>query len=422
MYNWVDRLFPLNRSLSGKGNVATLSFIREIVSNLQIREFESGIKVFDWTIPDEYNINDAYIQLENGERIAEFKKCNLHVVGYSHSIDQIVSKSELVNHIHYLPDLPDAIPYVTSYYKRTWGFCVTKKQFDSLGTGPFRVYIDSSFKTASEGGRLQYGELLIPGKTKQEILFSTYICHPSMANNELSGPVLATALAIFLASQKNHYSYRFLFLPETIGAIAYISENLDNLKQNLIAGWVLTCLGDSGKFSHIESRNGSNYADITTRTVLGNLSKSFKTYSWLKRGSDERQFCAPGIDLPVCSVTRSKYGTYREYHTSLDNMTFISAGALFESFEFFKSLIRHLENNRVPKVNVKCEPSLGPRGLYSNLSSSDSYTKNHEDLLNVISYCDGSHTYESIAAKCQITVNEVARIILLLKRHNLIDE
>jgi aminopeptidase-like protein len=422
LYRWVCDLFPVNRSLSGSGNLETLNYLSQIVPELQILEFKSGTRVFDWTIPDEWNINDAFIELENGERIARFSENNLHVVGYSHSIDEIVSKSELESHLHYLADMPNAIPYVTSYYNKTWGFCMTKWQYEALGDGPFRVYIDSTFRSASQGGRLHYGEIYIPGTTTQEILFSTYICHPSMANNELSGPVLATALANYLSSKDNHYSYRILFLPETIGAIAYLSQNLDTLKQNVIAGWVLTCLGDSGDFSHVASRNGNNYADFVTRMVLEKLGCSYKSYSWLNRGSDERQFCAPGIDLPVCSVTRSKYGTYPEYHTSLDNLTVVNADSLFESFVFLNSIISELESNRVPKVTVKCEPHLSSRGLYSNLSSLDTFTKKSEDILNIISYCDGSNIYESIARKCQISIDEVEEIIFILQNHGLIEE
>ena len=251
-------------------------------------------------------------------------------------------------------------------------------------------------------------------------MFSTYICHPSMANNELSGPIIATALAIYLADVKHHYSYRFLFLPETIGSISYLNENLQSLKSKLIAGWVLTCLGDDGNFSYIPSRIGNNYADKTSLTVLDIHALQYQAYTWLDRGSDERQYCAPGVDLPVCSITRSKYGTYDEYHTSADNLEFVSGASLFESYSLFVSIVSRIESQRVPKVKVLCEPQLGKRGLFSTVSRTGTYSIQLLNIVNVISYLDGAHTIDEISEICQIDRREVSQIIQILDDQGLI--
>lgn len=418
--SWMRDLFPINRSLSGDGNRETLNYLQKLIPDMTIKSFPSGKKVFDWTIPDEWNVVDAYIETANGTKIADFKKNNLHLVGYSESINRIVEKSELIEHLYFSNDFPDAIPYVTSYYERNWGFCLTKAQFDNLGDGPFHVFIDSNFKTGERGGVLDYGELYIPGISTQEVMFSTYICHPSMANNELSGPIIATALAKYLADVKHHYSYRFLFLPETIGSISYLNENLQSLKSKLIAGWVLTCLGDDGNFSYIPSRIGNNYADKTSLTVLDIHALQYQAYTWLDRGSDERQYCAPGVDLPVCSITRSKYGTYDEYHTSADNLEFVSGASLFESYSLFISIVSRIESQRVPKVKVLCEPQLGKRGLFSTVSRTGTYSIELLNIVNVISYLDGAHTIDEISEICQIDRREVSQIIQILDDQGLI--
>lgn len=414
LMSWMRDLFPINRSLSGYGNRETLNYIQKLIPDMTIESFPSGNKAFDWTIPDEWNVVDAYIERADGTRIADFKINNLHLVGYSGSINRIVEKSELIEHLHFLNDFPEAIPYVTSYYKRTWGFCLSKAQFDKLGDGPFRVFIDSNFKTGEQGGVLNYGELYIPGNSTQEVMFSTYICHPSMANNELSGPIIATALAKYLADVNHHYSYRFLFIPETIGSIAYLNDNLQSLKSKLIAGWVLTCLGDAGNFSYIPSRMGNNYADKISRSVLEQQALHFQEYTWLDRGSDERQYCAPGVDLPMCSITRSKYGTYEEYHTSADNLEFVSGASLFESYSLFTSIISRIESQRVPKIMVLCEPQLGKRNLYPTVSSTGAYSIKFQNISNVISYLDGAHTIDEISESCEINRREVEQILQIL--------
>jgi aminopeptidase-like protein len=421
LISWMKDLFPMNRSLSGDGNRETLNYLKQLVPELQINEFFSGERVFDWTVPDEWNVTDAYIETADGRKVAHFKVNNLHLVGYSEPVNRVMDKFELLSHIHYLPEYPNVIPYVTSYYQKNWGFCVTKHEYDSLGDGPFKVFIGSSYKSRELGGSLSYGEIVFPGISSQEVLFSTYICHPSMANNELSGPVISIALAKYLSSNSHHYTYRFLFLPETIGSIAYLHRNLPALKKSVIAGWVLTCLGDAGEFSYIPSRMGNNYADKITKETLDRFAPSYQKYSWLDRGSDERQYCSPGIDLPFSSITRSKYGTYKEYHTSADNLNLISEASIFDSYILFVNLITRIEELRVPKMKVLCEPQFGKRGLYPNLSRRDAYTENVRSLKDVCSYFDGAHTIEEVADVCGVTTTRVKEVIELLLSENLID-
>jgi aminopeptidase-like protein len=421
MYSWIRDLFPINRSLSGDGNRETLNYLKQIAPEIQINSFISGSTAFDWTLPDEWNVLDAYIEKPDGSKFAEFSKNNLHLVGYSIPINKTVLKSELLRHLHYLDELPDAIPYVTSYYSKTWGFCVTKQDIENLGEGPFRVYINSTFKGAHEGGVLNYGEAFLPGNSSQEVLFSTYICHPSMANNELSGPVISTALIRFLSKSPHHYSFRFLFLPETIGSIAYLSKNLPTMKKNIIAGWVLSCLGDSANFSYVPSRSGINYADRITKEILSANKIPHKIYGWLDRGSDERQYCAPGVDLPVCSLVRSKYGTYPEYHTSLDNLDLVKENSLEESFEFFLKIIEKVESQRVPKSKILCEPQLGKRNLYSNISTRTSYDQSTRQLVDILSLADGCNTLNDLADRTGISILTIDEILQRLLKDNLID-
>jgi len=421
MHSWMTDLFFLNRSLSGNGNRETLLYFKKIVPELRLGEIPSGEKVFDWIVPDEWNVENAFIENMQGQRFAEFRKNNLHLVGYSEAVNKIVTKSELLHHLYFLPESPEAIPYITSYYNRTWGFCISKKQFDLLGEGPFKVVIDSSFKSKTEGGSLSYGEIFLPGKSSQEVLFSTYICHPSMANNELSGPVTAIALANHIKNFDHHYSYRILFLPETIGAIYFLSNNFDHIKRNCIAGWVLTCIGDAGAFSYIPSRHANNYADRITKKVLRKYHPDYISYSWLDRGSDERQWCSPGVDLPICSITRSKYGTFPQYHTSLDDLNFVTAHELDKSFELICKIVEEVEGNRVPLATTFCEPQLGRRGLYPNLSTLNSYSINVRQVADVLSFSDGTMTIDEIAKACKITRGEADIIFKTLRNKGLVE-
>ena len=416
MYNWAKQLFPLNRSLTGMGVRETLAFIKSRIPELQIYEVPSGTKAFDWEVPMEWNIREAYIQDSEGNKIIDFKENNLHVIGYSLPIDKIVSRKELDSYLISLPDQPTAIPYVTSYYKETSGFCLSHDQVQNLGPGPFRIFIDSELKS----GHMTYGEILIRGDSSKEVLLSTYICHPSMGNNELSGPVVAMAAVQYLKSlEKRKYSYRILFTVETIGSIYYISKNLDSLTRNVVAGWVLTCIGDNRTYSYVPSRERNSYTNIISRRVLEDLGEPYVEYSWLDRGSDERQYCSPGVDLPIGSLMRTKYGEYLEYHTSLDDMNVISPEGLSGGLQLIVNSINILESNAYFKNLLPCEPHLGKRGLYPTTSTKLS-DQEVRDQMNVISFLDGKHDLISIANICNVKYSYVQTLIQKLERLGLV--
>jgi len=416
MYSWAAELFPFNRSLTGDGVRKTLDFIKTHLDDLVIHEVASGTPAFDWVVPNEWSINDGYIADPKGNKLVDFRVNNLHVMGYSAPVDRIVTRLELEPHLHSLPNQPNAIPYVTSYYKENFGFCLSQIQRDSLGEGPFHIFIDSKLFP----GNLTYGELFIPGESQKEILFSTYICHPSLANNELSGPVVSMALAKYIYALKSkRYSYRFLFTVETIGSIYYISKHLEEMQQNILAGWVLTCIGDDRAYSYVPTRNGNTLTDQISRKVLKDIGKEFIEYKWLDRGSDERQYCSPGVDLAVGSLMRTKYGEYPEYHTSLDNLDVISPDGLEGGLKMLQDAVKILESNNRWEMKTKCEPQLGKRGLYPNTSTKTSGAEIRNQM-NVISYLDGKYDLMQVAEKCEITYLEVLRLIDLLQKVNLV--
>ena len=406
-YSLVKELFPICRSLTGEGVRQTLAIINRHLPNLSITEIASGTQVFDWTVPEEWTIRDAYVADLAGVRIIDFKAHNLHVVGYSIPVDQWLDLEELDKHLYSLPDLANAIPYVTSYYTRRWGFCLTHEQRTKLKPGYYRAVIDAQLTP----GVLNYGELIIPGKSKQEILLSTYICHPSMANNELSGPAVTTALALWLMSLKNrHYTYRIVFIPETIGSLVYLSRNLAQMKERTVAGFNITCIGDDRCYSFLPSRQGNTLADQAAEHVLKHIAPDFKKYTWQDRGSDERQYCAPGIDLPVATIMRSKYGQYPEYHTSLDNLSLVTPSGLAGGFNALKQAIKAIENNYRLKTNILGEPHLSKRGLYPSLGTREASTK-VKTMMNLISYCD-----DTLLLDIAEIINEpIAKLLKILK-------
>lgn len=416
MFKLAEELWPYNRSLSGDGLRLTLSTLKRELPELNIQNFKSGDKVFDWEVPDEWVADEAYIVSPTGERFCDFRENNLHLVGYSTAFEGTLPLEVLEKHLHSLPGQPDAIPYVTSYYEKTWGFCLTENLRKSLTPGQYKVVV----KTKHLKGQLDYGELLIPGISKREIFFSTYVCHPSMANNELSGPVLAVALAKKLQKGGNFYTYRFVFIPETIGSLAYMSKNLDFMKREILAGFVLTCVGDERTYSYVPSRNGSTVADKLALETLRKASVSYKTYSWLHRGSDERQYCSPGADLPFCSMIRSKYHEYPEYHTSLDKLgDVVTVGGLQSSFELYEVMIDLLENKRYPKGKFVGEPNLGKRGLYPTLSKKGVY-RDTRSTLNFLSFSDGGKSVEEIASLCNMDSSVAQQTLQLLIDHDLV--
>ena len=418
MYHLCERLFPICRSITGEGVRETLSILKEIVPEIKIHEVPSGTKVFDWTVPKEWKIRDAWIKNSKGEKIIDFQKLNLHVIGYSAPIDKKVSLDELKNHVYTQPDQPDAIPYVTSYYKERYGFCMSKNQLDSLPEDTYHIFIDSELFD----GSLTYGELIIPGETEQEVLFSTYLCHPSMANNELSGPAVSVYLAKWLLSlPKRRYTYRFVYIPETIGSITYLSQDdhLTTMKKNTVAGWNISCVGDDRTYSYIASRYGDTLSDKVTKNVLKYICPDYKSYSYLQRGSDERQYCAPGVDLPVCSICRSKYAEYPEYHTSKDNLELISPSGLKGAYNAYRQCIQILENNVKYRIQCFCEPQLGKRGLYPTLSKKGSYDEVRA-MIDFIAYADGTNDLIDISEIINVPVNDLLPIVNKLKTSGLI--
>jgi aminopeptidase-like protein len=338
-------------------------------------------------------------------------------MGYSAPIDRIVSRAELLEMIHTLPEQPDWIPYVTSYYERRVGLCMSERQKTALTADSYHVVIDSDFTD----GFLTYGEILLCGESEQEIFLSTYICHPSMANNELSGPCVATCLANWLSEAPRRYSYRIVFVPETIGAIAYLSKHLPEMRQKTVAGFNITCVGDEGAFSLIHSRYGNTLADKVAKNVLSFCCTKFKEYSFLKRGSDERQYCAPGVDLPVCGICRSKYGEYPEYHTSADNLDFISPEGLEGSFSVYRQCIEVLEANRRYVTKCICEPMLSKRGGYPTLSKKGS-SGSARETVDFLAYADGTNDLVDISNLTGISAVRLIDIAAQLKEWDLIKE
>lgn len=418
MYKLATELFPLCRSITGKGTRDTLARLKREVPQIEIFEVASGTKAFDWVIPNEWKIEEAYIDNPDGNRIVDFKNNNLHVVGYSTPIDSIISLEELDKHIYSLESNPDWIPYVTSYYKERWGFCMSHNQRKSLKPGNYHVVIKSELFV----GSLTYGELLIPGKSKKEIFLSTYVCHPSMANNELSGPLVQLELAKWLLTKKNRkYSYRLIWIPETIGSITYLSKNLKEMKENIIAGYNLTCVGDNRCISYVASKKENTLADIAAKNVLHFMAPDYKYYNYLHRGSDERQYNSPGIDLPVCSVCCSKYHEYPEYHTSADDLNLISPEGLQKAFDIYKAIICAIEYNTKYKINCYCEPQLGARGLYPTESFNRS-SMSVKDMMNFIAYADGTLDLFDISKIIECPVDKLHEIALKLTAVNLFSE
>lgn len=421
IYNLAKKLYPINRSLTGQGFRDSLKIIDEELGGevLNIHEIKSGTKVYDWTVPDEWCINDAYIITPDGEKICDFKALNLHVLGYSEAIDKEVSLKELNEHLYSLEKLPDAVPYVTSYYQRRWGFCIKHSDRLKLKDGIYKVFIDSKH---DENGVLNYADYVIKSSydNEDEILISTYLCHPSLANDNLSGPCVATYLIKELLKIKEQkglkYNYRFVFVPETIGSIVYISKHLEHLQKNVKAGFVLTCLGDDMAYSILHSPDENTLADKVAYHIL-NDKHNFKSYSFYKRGSDERQYCSPLVGLPVVGICRSKYNEYMQYHTSLDNLDFISEKGLDSSFNVMFEIIKTLEINEIYISTTFCEPQLGKRGLYRSLSIKNA---GRPIITDILAFTNGKNDVIDISNKLNLKAYELENEINVLLEHNLI--
>lgn len=416
MYNLAERLYPICRSITGNGFRQSLAIIREILPGIQVTEIPSGTQVFDWTVPKEWNIHGGWIKKKSGEIVVDFKDSNLHVMGYSLPVHTTVSRDELLEHVYTIPDQPELIPYVTSYYKERWGFCMSDKQKQTLTDDEYEVMIDSTL----EDGSLTYGELVLPGESQEEILISTYLCHPSMANDELSGPCVQTELVKYIKSQPKHrYTYRFLWVPETIGSITYLSNNWEMLQKHVKAGFVLSCVGDNRTYSIVYSKYADTLADRVLENILRFHYPDFKRYSFLERGSDERQYGSAGIDLPVCGFCRSKYQNFPEYHTSADNMSLISPEGLAGAYEVMVKVVNALENNGYYEMVCKCEPQLGKRGLYPTISRKGS-NYSVRTMQHFIAYADGRNDLIGISNILGTPVDELIPIKNKLMEHQLL--
>jgi len=419
MYNLAAKIFPICRSITGEGVRQTLRIISDELAQdgmeLALHEVPSGTQVFDWTVPKEWIIREAYIEDADGNRVIDMSENNLHVMGYSTPVDMWVDLEELKKHIFTQPEQPDIIPYVTSYYKERYGFCMSENQKNTLSEGQYHMYIDSDLVD----GNLTYAEAVFPGRLDEEILISSYVCHPSMANNECSGPVLLTELMRYVNSiQKRKYTYRFLLNPETIGSIVYLSENYQQLQEKLKAGIVLSCVGDDGDYSLIHTRYGDTITDKGLKNILSSR-QSFKEYSFLERGSDERQYNAPGIDLPVVGFCRTKYGTFPEYHTSADNMNFISPEGLQGSYDVMTEWIEAMEHNKKYKITVLCEPQLGKRGLYPTVSQKGSYDA-VKAMTDFIAYADGKNDLFDISNIIHVPLAKLIDVVDMLQSNELL--
>jgi len=399
MVEFMADLYPICRSITGNGVRETLHKVNEILP-IEIVEVPTGELVFDWEIPREWNITDGYIKDPGGNKILDFKKLNLHVLNYSMPVSGHFSLEELKKHIHTIPEKPDLVPYRTSYYKENWGFCMSHNQFRTLEEGEYEVLIDSSLTS----GSLTYGEVLIEGKIREEILISTHICHPSLCNDNLSGIAVSAFLGNMLKSREPHYSYRFIFIPGTIGAITWLSQNESKLGR-IRCGIVTALLGLGERFTYKRTRSGDGYIDKVFEFILKKEGVLHDIIDFTPYGYDERQFSSPGINLPVGSLSRIPYGQYHEYHTSGDNMDLISGKALTESFDILDKVIAHLDaDRRYLNLSPKGEPQLGKRGLYDNVGGRNDSQLFQMALLWVLNFSDGNHSLTDIAIRSDIAI------------------
>jgi aminopeptidase-like protein len=417
MHRLIADLYPICRSITGDGIRRTLHLVQRHIP-LTIHEVPSGTKVFDWTVPKEWNIRDAYIKNAKGERIVDFNKSNLHVVGYSVPVKRKVPLKELQEHIFTLPNCPDWIPYRTSYYKETWGFCLSHRQWSALQEEEYEVCIESSL----EDGHLTYGELYLQGETTDEVLISCHTCHPSLCNDNLSGIALATFLAKALSSASRRYSYRFLFIPGTIGSITWLCLNESKAAQ-IKHGLVVTGVGDPGKSVYKKSRRGDAEIDKAFAHVLQHSGRDYEIIDFFPYGYDERQYCSPGFNLPVGCIMRTPHGEYPEYHTSGDNLRFVQPQYLEESFTHCLKTLFLLERNKCyVNQNPRCEPQLGRRGLYREIGGHAESAKREMAMLWVLNLSDGNHPLLDIAERSNTPFDEIYEAAKVLVDHGLLKE
>ena len=415
MMDWAIELFPMNRSITGAGLRSTIKFIQKKINhNFKKKKIKTNTKVYDWRIPKEWSAKKAFIIDTKGHKICDFKDNNLHLLGYSKKINKVMSFERLKKNIFYLKNRPNSIPYHNSYYKKNWGFSLKYNQFKKLKKDrKYKVVIDSKHFN----GNLEYTELLIKGKSKKEILIVSYICHPSMTNNELSGPLVVMALSKILKPQK--YSVRFLLIPETIGAIAYIRKNYTNLKNNLIAGFNLTCVGDKGPFSLISSKEENTYADKIAKRILSKT-KKFKIFPFLKRGSNERQFGCQNLNLPFVTICRTRFGDYKEYHTSDDNLKFINEKNLRKSLVQILSIINEIQKNKIYVKQLNCEPFFSKYSLVKSIRRKTNTSE--KNLFDISAYADKNSDENDLASKLGIKIKDIKKNIEILKKKKILKE
>ncbi|MDO8776877.1 MAG: DUF4910 domain-containing protein [Burkholderiaceae bacterium] len=418
MYQLVETLYPICRSITGDGVRQTMAHIQRLLP-ITVHEVPSGTAVFDWTVPKEWAIRDAYVANSSGARVIDFKQSNLHVLNYSVPVNQRMSLAELRPHLYTLPEQPDWIPYRTTYYQEKWGFCLSQNQLDALQNsdagGDYDVVIDSTLAP----GSLTYGEYVIPGASTDEILISCHTCHPSLCNDNLSGIALATYLARHIEQVKAdggkpHYTYRFLFIPGTIGSITWLARN-ESTAQRIKHGLVVVCVGDAGNFSYKTSRQGDALIDRAAKHVLTSEKEAFNLIEFFPYGYDERQYCSPGFNLAVGSLSRSTHGKFPEYHSSADNLTFVSASQIAESLEVYLKVIDVLENDQIlVNQNPKCEPQLGKRGLYGSVGATIHRPTFEMALLWTLNLTDGQHSLLDIAQRSKMpfeTIKQAAKAL-----------
>jgi aminopeptidase-like protein len=414
-YQLVEELYPICRSITGNGVRQTLEIIKRYIP-LTVAEVPSGQAIFDWTVPKEWNITDAWIKNEVGQKIVDFKHCNLHVLNYSMPIHRTVNLEELKAHLFSLPDHPDWIPYRTSYYHENWGFCIPHRLYESLNDEHYEVFIGSTLTQ----GHLTFGEYVIKGEISDEVLISCHICHPSLCNDNLAGIAMAVSLARYLSSQQLRYSYRFLFIPGTIGSITWMCLNESNVRR-IKHGLVVACVGDAGHFHYKKSRSGSAEIDRMAEHVLRHSGHSYQLIDFFPFGYDERQYCSPGFNLPVGCLMRTPHGEYPEYHTSADNLDFVKPRFIQESFDIYLSVVNGLEANGVYiNQNPKCEPQLGKRGLYNAIGGDADSKEKQMAMLWVLNLSDGDHSLLDISERSAIDIMLIRQVADILESHGLL--
>ncbi|MBJ6110373.1 DUF4910 domain-containing protein [Hymenobacter sp. BT523] len=412
----VRRLYPICRSITGDGVRQTLAILQEYLPDLQVHEVPTGTPVLDWEVPREWNIRDAWIKNGRGERVVDFRRHNLHVLGYSLPVRGTYALEELKQHLYSLPEQPQLIPYRTAYYAETWGFCLAHEQLEALAEPTYEVCIDSTLAP----GALTYGELLLPGETEEEVLVSSHVCHPSLANDNLSGIAVATFLAQHLREQPCRYSYRFVFAPGTIGAITWLSANAQAVAR-IRHGLVLSLLGEAGGFTYKKSRRGTAVVDRAVALALREAAVPHRVAEFEPYGYDERQYCSPGFDLPVGCLSRTPYGQFPEYHTSADDLDFVRPEALLDSLHLVQSVASVLEaNRRYQNLSPYGEPALGRRGLYAAVSGSPDAARAQRALLWVLNLSDGQHSLLDIADRSGLPFAQLQHAADLLLAHDLL--